>query len=337
MKIPTKFVSSLKKKQRKKLAKLIKNDPSARVRMRAHAILLSAQGWSIDTIAEIYQVRRQTVSSWIDYWEQSGVNGLRDNPKSGSPPKLTTREKKIAEDLLIKSPQSPKTVLAKLMEKIGKQISRSTLKRIAKSCKRRWKRIKRALKAKRDKKKYRKAKRELKALERQHQNGEINLVYFDESGFSLHPVVPYAWQLEGENIEIFSPCKSKRLNVLGFFTKDNNLESFCFEGSVDARVVVACIDAFCKTINTRKVVVLDNASMHVSEEFEENIPKWERKGLFLKYLPAYSPELNWIEILWRFIKYQWLPFSAYLSFKHLVEAVEDILRNVGLEYEISFS
>jgi len=37
----------------------------------------------------------------------------------------------------------------------------------------------------------------------------------------------------------------------------------------------------------------------------------------LHWLPPYSPELNLIEILWRKIKYQWLPLRAYLSFNHL--------------------
>jgi hypothetical protein len=36
--------------------------------------------------------------------------------------------------------------------------------------------------------------------------------------------------------------------------------------------------------------------------------------LIIKYLPPYSPELNLIEILWRFMKYYWLPFSAYMFF-----------------------
>jgi len=45
----------------------------------------------------------------------------------------------------------------------------------------------------------------------------------------------------GEIIEVPSQ-RSKRLNVLGFLTPDNDLESFCFEGTVDPDVVVACFD-----------------------------------------------------------------------------------------------
>jgi hypothetical protein len=58
--------------------------------------------------------------------------------------------------------------------------------------------------------------------------------------------------------------------------------------------------------------------------------------LILKYLPPYAPELNLIEILWRFMKYSWLPFSAYTSFQCFIEAIEEILTHFGTEYTIAF-
>jgi len=65
-------------------------------------------------------------------------------------------------------------------------------------------------------------------------------------------------------------------------------------------------------------VIIDNASVHTSSDFIEQIPKWEKKGIIIRSLPTYCSELNIIETLWRFIKYSWLPFSAYSSFKDKV-------------------
>src|SRR2546430_4457262 len=53
------------------------------------------------------------------------------------------------------------------------------------------------------------------------------------------------------------------------------------------------------------------------------------------YLSPYSPGLNLIEILWRRIKYTWLPFSAYACLNALSEALEAILSQVGSEYQIT--
>jgi transposase len=82
---------------------------------------------------------------------------------------------------------------------------------------------------------------------------------------------------------------------------------------------------------------MDNASVHTSEAFAECLPRWKKKGLIIKYLSTYSPELNLIEILWRNIKYTGLPFSAYHCLNALRDALENILKNFGSKYQITFA
>jgi transposase len=81
---------------------------------------------------------------------------------------------------------------------------------------------------------------------------------------------------------------------------------------------------------------MDNASIHQNENLWNKQVEWERKGLTILFLPKYSPQLNKIEILWRFMKYQWLEIEAYESYSNLVKSVENILVNVGSEYTINF-
>ena len=119
--------------------------------------------------------------------------------------------------------------------------------------------------------------------------------------------------------------------------RKNDLHTSMFEPSIHTGVVLACVDAFCKLSKKKTVVMLDNASIHTSEEFEDRIPHWKKQGLIIKYLPTYSPELNLIEILWRRIKYDWLPFSAYSCLNAMIEALDDILSNVGSKYQITFA
>jgi transposase len=119
--------------------------------------------------------------------------------------------------------------------------------------------------------------------------------------------------------------------------RNNDLHASMFEESIHTGVVMACFDAFCQTITKKTVVVIDNASIHTSDDFEERLPYWKKHGLIIKYLPTYSPELNLIEILWRRIKYTWLPFSAYECLNALREALETILSHVGAQYQITFA
>ena len=331
-----KYVHPLTEEQRESLEHTMKHDGSSRARARAHGILLSSRGTSINEIATIYQVDRDTVSSWIKKWEHQGTDSLHDKPRSGRPSKLTLEEQEVALGYLKENPRSLKQVVARLEQKTAKRMSISALKRLAKKARLRWKRVRKSLKSLRDPDAFAQCQRELEVLQNQEAKGEIDLYYFDESGFSLTPCVPYAWQEAHDVIEIPSQ-KSGQINVLGFMNRSNDLHPYMFEESVHTGVVISCVDLFCETIVKKTVVLMDNASIHRSDEFEDRLPEWEEKGLIIKYLPAYSPELNLIEILWRRIKYDWLPFSAYQCLNAMSAALAAILRGFGSEYQITFA
>jgi transposase len=113
-------------------------------------------------------------------------------------------------------------------------------------------------------------------------------------------------------------------------------QSYVFEDSINSRVVQACFDEFAKQLCKKTVIILDNASIHKSDEFKQNIELWEKQGLFIYFLPPYSPELNRIENLWRFIKYYWLSPSAYKGISSLREHLYEVLKNIGSKYQINF-
>jgi hypothetical protein len=196
--------------------------------------------------------------------------------------------------------------------------------------------MRRSLKSKRDEAEFREAQGEVQELIECHQAGELDLYYFDEAGVSLTPTVPYGWQPIGDTIEIPSQ-KSKQLNALGFLRYDNHLASYTVEGTIDSETVIACFEDFCDSLRGTTVVVMDNAPVHTSKKFESRIPVWEEKGLFLYFLPAYCPELNLIETLWRMIKHHWLPIAAYESFKSLVKHFQRVLSQVGSRYIVNFA
>lgn len=110
------------------------------------------------------------------------------------------------------SPRSLKHVLNEIKKTLGKVISKSSLKRLCKKAKLSWKRVRKSLKKKRNPELFRESEQMIEELVKQEDNGDINLYFFDESGFTLEPCVPYAWQPINQTIEIPS-AKSKGLNV----------------------------------------------------------------------------------------------------------------------------
>lgn len=119
--------------------------------------------------------------------------------------------------------------------------------------------------------------------------------------------------------------------------RKNHLETYVSTQSINSDVIVACIDAFFPQVDIPTVIVVDRASIHTSAAIFERLEEWKERGLTIFELPAYSPELNLIEILWRFIKYEWLLINAYSSWEVLVSSVEKILKEFGENYIINFT
>src|SRR3982751_5454675 len=58
-----------------------------RVSQRAHMVLLSARGYTVEQIAEIFGVGEDVVREWLHRYEREGPLGLDDSPRPGSPTK----------------------------------------------------------------------------------------------------------------------------------------------------------------------------------------------------------------------------------------------------------
>jgi transposase len=107
----------------------------------------------------------------------------------------------------------------------------------------------------------------------------------------------------------------ERLNVLGFLTRQNELEAYTFECSINSDVGIACIDKFCEKLTKKTVLIMDNSSIHQNRFLWDKEEEWSKKGLEIFFLPSYSPQLNIIEIFWRFIKYQYSFLLAFYKYQ----------------------
>lgn len=114
-----KFARKLPEQQQQQLQKLVTTSPTFRVRQRAHAILLSARGYAIDTLADIFSVHRNTISEWIDGWHESGVASLEDAPRSGRPTLLTSAHQKMILDQIEINPRSINEAIRALKKRPG--------------------------------------------------------------------------------------------------------------------------------------------------------------------------------------------------------------------------
>ena len=84
------------------------------------------------------------------------------------------------------------------------------------------------------------------------------------------------------------------------------------------------------------MLVLDNASIHRARLVQERRAAWVQKELNVCFLPAYSPELNKIELLWHRCKHYWLTPADYACDRTLKERIAYVLARIGSEHTIIF-
>ncbi len=240
--------------------------------------------------------------------------------------------------MVSKTPFQLSTVCSQLLE-LGIETTKKSLKRFLKSLGYSYKRA-RAKITKCDKEAFKKAKKEIEDFkEKVEKDNSLHLYFFDESSFSLSPNIPYGWSQKNETIN-FEAKRSKAVKVLGFLGLDNKLKYYTTMGSTDATFLITVFDDFVANLPKKSttIVILDNASTHTSKLFQTKIEEWKQKGLILYFLPPYAPELNRIEILWRFMKYHWIKISDYASTQTLKNYIHRVLAFYGKnkEFEINF-
>lgn len=100
------------------LEQVHRDAPNHRPRQRAQAVLLSARGYTLEQLADLFEANRDTISGWLDAWQAQGLAGLQDAPKPGRPPKIDAVIKIYLHEMLENpSPNMKALVLDELKKK----------------------------------------------------------------------------------------------------------------------------------------------------------------------------------------------------------------------------
>ena len=110
----------------------MRSGPLPCMKERAHAILLSSKGYTLSQIGDIFDIQYQTVSRWIDEWEQLGLRALYKGHSGGAQSIYNEAETERLLELIEEEPRRISYAQAKLESETGKKSSLKTLKRMIK-------------------------------------------------------------------------------------------------------------------------------------------------------------------------------------------------------------
>ncbi len=175
--------------------------------------------------------------------------------------------------------------------------------------------------------------------------GEICLKYLDESGFSLWAEPVYTWAKEGIQKRVEqSKKKGKRLNICGLLEPQSSFKYGLALKSFNSESYIKLMNWQAEEAEKRlkltgkiTVIVQDQGPIHTSKLTRSQYSKWEKQGLYIFFLPSYSPELNRVENEWERLKEDEIAGQMFEDEYELalavIEAIESRNSPKGLKVE----
>ena len=137
----------------------------------------------------------------------------------------------------------------------------------------------------------------------------------------------YSWCLPKRRKRVkYEYPQGRRVNALASyepFAPIPRLDAVPFERTLTSDDLLSYLQDRLPVASVPRVVVLDNAGIHTSKVLKAARPGLAKQGIYLYYLPAYSPQLNRIEAVFKQVKYHEMPVRSYTSKAELRKAVED--------------
>lgn len=155
------------------------------------------------------------------------------------------------------------------------------------------------------------------------------VIYFNDAVHPQHNTrADYGWILKGKDVEMPSNPGRKRVNINGALNALDVTDVIVREDdSINAQSTVLLWQAQAEKHPGKTIFnICDNASYYHCDF----IKQWLVKNLWCQviYIPAYSPNLNLIERLWKFLRKKVISYYFYEYYAEFRNAVLDFFRNI---------
>lgn len=338
--MPAKSFLSLEQKQR--LQQLLKQSVHPEIRERALILLLMNDGRVQKEIAALLGCSHRTVAYWCVHGDADKIESLEDGRRKRKYRKVTSDYVEKLIGIVEKEPSelgyefgrwTGERLATYLEKQTGIKLTGSQVRKILKQKKYVYRWAKYSLEDRHNSEKRKEFQEKFKTyLEvAKIEPLQLQLWFWDESGFSLRVLRRKTWVKKGRRKKVTGQRSRGRVNVMGglrlydkkrlcyfvdkgngdtFYEQLKQLHEFVLQEWVAAG---HCAEEFPDS-GPKIIIVLDNASYHkrqdIREEIEKNFP-----NIILEFLPAYSPDFNLIELVWHSCK----EYIAHRLFQSVAE------------------
>lgn len=157
--------------------------------------------------------------------------------------------------------------------------------------------------------------------------GKAIVIYVDESHFHRDLDLGYAWTPIGERAWRVSDCPSlqDKINWYGAYDFTNGACLIWNEGNCNSENTSQFLERVAEWVqktDQRVVIIWDGAPWHRANALKQ---KASELKLELMQLPGYSPDLNPIEGLWKWMREEVTQLHCYQTLRALFDACKGFL------------
>lgn len=302
--------------------------PVPKIRIRFHIISLVGGGIRPKEASRLSGVHSNTVKTCIKTYNKAGIPALKELHYKGRPGKLDPFVATIEASLRAEPPRSSKEAAARIEQLSGTTISaeraRVFMHRTGMRCLRMG-----HIPGKADPVKQQTfLSNILEPLIQSARAGKSELFFVDSAHFILEPFICMVWCFA--RLFLKGGAGRNRINVLGaIHAISHKLETVINTAYITGSEVVALLEQLRSSYKDRVIhIVLDNARYQHCKLVKAAA---QRLNIELIYLPSYSPNLNLIERLWKFIRKKTLHGKYYDAVAKFHGAIRDAVQKINVE------
>ena len=303
--------------------------PHPRVQVKMEVVVLKAHQLPHHTIADIAGVSENTVREYLEQYQEGGIERLKEarfrQPQSALVPHRETLQAYFEEH----PPASVSEAAARIQELTGIQRRPTQVRAFLKSLKLRYLKVG-SIPSNVDVEQQERFKEEkLEPRIQEAQAGRRALYFVDAAHFVLAPFLGYLWVRIRRMIQAHSG--RQRFNVLGALNAlTHQMITVTNATYINAPVVCELLrQVAARNVSLPITLVLDNARYQKCALVQELAATL---NIELLYLPSYSPNLNLIERMWRFVKKKVLYCRYYKDFASFQAAITECVSQAHVKY-----
>src|SRR3954451_18785294 len=327
----------LSAKQRQEIQERRRQAGDRRIFQRLSALLWIDQGRTREEGADLLGVTSRQVGDWLRIFRNKGLDELCTLHYRGNPGRLRPAQvERLGEEIARGAFHNADQVRAWIEEQFGVPYSASGVKDLLHRIGASYHKVS-GFFWKADRKKQRQFVRKYRRHRREA--GPPPRRYFVDA---CHPVwgldlLYCCWLLVGQRYYVGVGSGRKRLNILGAYSPDDHDYAdlrLTKENITGEQFIKLLEKMLAKHPGTEKFILhLDNARYYSKPVVKEWLAK--HRQFRLVFLPAYSPNLNLIERLWKFLRKTALN-RWHKTFEEMQAAVAEVLDRLG-EYRDELS